>query len=85
MRPFFVQRGYPTYLLDTAIQKTSCVRCSDALQPRLEQILSHKMPLVLTFHPFSYKVSSPRPQTQFIRIAGHFFLLSYPLLTRALS
>ena len=36
--------------------KPSSVSRSDALEPRLEQISSHKIPFVLTLHPLNYKV-----------------------------
>ena len=49
MRTFFVERGYPTHLLDSAIQKAF------NNSPR-DKISDDKIPLVLTFHPFNYKV-----------------------------
>ena len=56
MRSFFVQRGYPTHLLDTAVQRASSIPRSDTLKQRLESVSEDKIPLVLTFHPFNYKV-----------------------------
>ena len=47
MRDFFVQCGYPTSLLDTAFSKTS----QTLTNPENNQI-----PLVLTFHPFNFKI-----------------------------
>ena len=57
MRSFFVQFGYPN-LLDTAIQKVFGVQLSrsDTLKPSSEQISTEKVPLVLNFRPFNYKV-----------------------------
>ena len=57
MRSFFVQRGYPTHLLDTAVQRASSIPRSDTLKQRLESVSEDKIPLVLTFHPFNYKGS----------------------------
>ena len=56
MRSFFVERGYPSNLLDTAIQKDFSVSRSDTLKPPSEQSSTEKIPLVLTFHPFNDKV-----------------------------
>ena len=56
MRSFFVHRGYPTKLLDTAVQRASSIPRSDTLKQRLESVSEDKIPLVLTFHPFNYKV-----------------------------
>ena len=56
MRTFFVERGYPTYLLDSAIQKAFNNSRRDTLKPPLAKISDDKIPLVLTFHPFNYKV-----------------------------
>ena len=56
IRSFFVQRGYPSNLWDTAIQKAFNVSRSDTLKPPSEQISTEKVPLALTFHPFNYKV-----------------------------
>ena len=56
MRTFFVERGYPTHLLDSAIQKAFNNSHRDTLKPPLAKISDDKIPLVLTFHPFNYKV-----------------------------
>ena len=56
MRTFFVERGYPTHLLDSAIQKAFNNSRRDTLKPLLAKISDDKIPLVLTFHPFNYKV-----------------------------
>ena len=56
MRTFFVERGYPTHLLDSAIQKAFNNSRRDTLKPPLAKISDDKIPLVLTFHPFNYKV-----------------------------
>ena len=56
MRTFFVERGYPTYLLDSAIYKAFNNSRRDTLKPPLAKISDDKIPLVLTFHPFNYKV-----------------------------
>ena len=56
MRTFFVERGYPTHLLDSAIQKAFNNSRRDTLKPPLVKISDDKIPLVLTFHPFNYKV-----------------------------
>ena len=45
MRSFFLQHGYPSYLLDTAIQKPFNVSCSDTLKPPSEQISTENVPL----------------------------------------
>ena len=44
------------YLLVTAIRKAFNVSRPDTLKPSLEQISTEKVPWVLTFHPFNYKV-----------------------------
>ena len=56
MRTFFVERGYPTHLLDSAIQKAFNNSRRDTLKPPLAKISDDKIPLVLTFHLFNYKV-----------------------------
>ena len=56
MRTFSVERGYPTHLLDSAIQKAFNNSHRDTLIPPLAKISDDKIPLVLTFHPFNYKV-----------------------------
>ena len=56
MRTFFVERGYPTHLLDFAIQKAFNNSRRDTLKPPLPKISDDKIPLVLIFHPFNYKV-----------------------------
>ena len=57
MRHFFVQRGYPTSLLDTAFLKASQIPCSDTLTDPVSNITgNNKIPLVLNYHPFNFKV-----------------------------
>ena len=56
VRTFFVERGYPTHLLDSAIQKAFNNSRRDTLKPPLAKISDDKIPLVLTFHSFNYKV-----------------------------
>ena len=56
MRTFFVERGYPTHLLDSAIQKICNNSRRDTLKPYLTKISDDKIPLVLKFHPLNYKV-----------------------------
>ena len=56
MRTIFVERGYPTHLLDSAIQKAFNNSRCDTLKPPLAKISHDKIPLVLTFHPFHYNV-----------------------------
>ena len=56
MRTFFVERGYPTHLLESAIQKAFNNSRRDTLKPPLAKIADDKTPLILTFHPFNYKV-----------------------------
>ena len=51
-----VERGYPTHLLDSAIQIAFNNSCRDTLKFPLAKISDEKIPLVLTFHPFNYKV-----------------------------
>ena len=55
MRSFFVQRGYPSNLFDSAIHKAFSVSRSDTLKRPSEQISSENVPLVLTFHPVNFK------------------------------
>ena len=56
MRTFFVERDYPTHLLDSAIQKAFNNSRRDTLKPPLVKSSDDKIPLVWTFHPFYYKV-----------------------------
>ena len=56
MRTFFVERAYPTHLLDSTIQKAFSISRRDTLKLPLAKISDHKIPLVLTFHLFNYKV-----------------------------
>ena len=56
MRTIFVKRGYLIHLLDSAIQKAFNNSRRDTLKPTLGKISDDKIPLVLTFHPFNYKV-----------------------------
>ena len=57
MRTFFVERGYPTHLLDSAIQKASNNSRRDTLKPPLAKISDDKIPLVLTFHPLGMSLA----------------------------
>ena len=57
MREFFVQCGYPTSLLDTAFSKASQIPRSETLGNSVTNVTDHnRTPLVLTFHPFNFKV-----------------------------
>ena len=56
MRTVFGERVYPTNLLVSAIQKAFNNSRRDTLKPPLAKISDDKIPLVLTFHPFTYKV-----------------------------
>ena len=57
MRDFFVQRGYPTSLLDTAFSKASQIPRSETLTNPVTNVTeNNQIPLVLTFHPFNFKV-----------------------------
>ena len=56
IRTFFVERGYPSHLLDSAIQEAFNNSRLDTLKPPLAKIYVDKIRLVLTFHPFNYKV-----------------------------
>ena len=56
MRTFFVESGYPTHLLDSAIQKAFNNSRRDRLKPLLAKISDDKIALVLKFYPFNYKV-----------------------------
>ena len=57
MRDFFVQRGYPTSLLDTAFSKTSHIPRPESLTNPVTNVTeNNQIPLVLTFHHFNYKV-----------------------------
>ena len=57
MREFFVQRGYPTSLLDTAFSKASQILRSETLSDSVIIVTDHnRTPLVLTFHSFNFKV-----------------------------
>ena len=50
MREFFVQRGYPTSLLDTAFSKASQIPRSETLSNSVTNVTDHnRTPLVLTF------------------------------------
>ena len=54
---FFVQRGYPTSLLNTAFSKASQIPQSETLSNSVTNVTDHnRTPLVLTFHPFNFKV-----------------------------
>ena len=54
---FFVDHGYTTHLLHSAIQKAFNNSRPDTLKQPLANISDHKIPLVLTFHHFNYKVN----------------------------
>ena len=57
MRHFFVQRGYPTSLLETAFSKASQIPRSDTLTDPVSNVTgNNKIPLVLNYHPFNFKV-----------------------------
>ncbi len=57
MRDFFVQHGYPTSLLDTAFSKASQIPRSETLTNPVTNVTeNNQIPLVLTFHPFNFKV-----------------------------
>ena len=57
MRDFFVQRGYPTSLLVTALSKASQIPRSETLTNPVTNVTeNNQIPLVLTFHPFNFKV-----------------------------
>ncbi len=57
MRDFFVQCGYPTSLLDTAFSKASQIPRSETLTNPVTNVTeNNQIPLVLTFHPFNFKV-----------------------------
>ena len=57
MRNFFVQRGYPTSLLDTAFSKASQILRSETLRDHVSNVTTNnKIPQVLTYHPFNFKV-----------------------------
>ena len=52
----FYERGYPAHPIDSAIQKSFNNSRRDTLKTPLAKISDDKIPLVLTFHPFNYKV-----------------------------
>ena len=52
MRTFFVERGYPTHLLDSAIQKAF-----NNSRP-LTKLSDDKIPLILIFHPLTTKLGT---------------------------
>ena len=54
----FVERGYPTHLLDSMIQKAFNHSRRDTLKPPLAKISDDKIPLVLTFHPLTTKLGT---------------------------
>ena len=57
MREFFVQRGYPTSLLDTAFSKAFQIPWSETLRNSVTNVTDYnRTPLVLTFLPFNFKV-----------------------------
>lgn len=53
----FINRSYPNHLLDTAFQKATTVCHSRSLSEPSANISTIKVPLVLSFHPFNFKVS----------------------------
>ncbi len=56
MRDFFVQRGYPNSLLDTAFSKASQIPRSETLtNPMTDVTENNQIPLVLSFHPLILK------------------------------
>ena len=57
MRTFFVERGYLTHLLDSAIQKAFNNSYRDILKPPLAKISDDKI-------PSSFDISSLRLQSQ---------------------
>ncbi len=57
MRDFFVQRGYTTSLLAIAFSKASQIPRSETLTNPVTNVTENdQIPLVLTFHPFNFKV-----------------------------
>ena len=57
MREFFLQRGYPTSILDTVFSKASQILRSETLSYSVTNVTGHnRTPLVLTFYPFNFKV-----------------------------
>ena len=59
MRDFFVQRGYPTSLLDTAFPKASQIPRSETLTNPVTNVTeNNQIPLVLTFHPLILKLET---------------------------
>ena len=57
MRDFFVQRGYPTSLLNTAFSKASQIPLSETLTNPVTNVAdNNQIPLVLTFHPFNFNI-----------------------------
>ena len=57
MRHFFVQRGYPTSLLETAFSKASQIPLSDTLTDPVSNVTcNNKIPLVLNYHSFNFIV-----------------------------
>ncbi len=55
MRDFFVQRGYPTSLLDTAFSKASQIPRSETLTNPVTNVTeNNQILLVLTFHPYKF-------------------------------
>ena len=56
MTTFFQQRGYPQSVLNAAHSRVEHITQDQALQPA-DQSSSERIPLVLTFHPFTAKIS----------------------------
>ena len=58
LRESFVQRGYPTSLLDAAFSKGFQIPRSETFSNSVTKVTDHnRTPLVLTLHPFNFKVS----------------------------
>ena len=57
MRDFLAQHGYPISLLDTVFLKASQIPRSETLRNAVPNVTdNNKIPLVLAFHPFNFKV-----------------------------
>ena len=53
----FLQRGYPTFLLNTAFSKAAQIPRSEILTDP-DVTGNNQIPLVLTYHPFNFKVGN---------------------------
>ncbi len=59
MTDFFVQRGYPTSVLETAFSKASQIPRSETLTNPVTNVTeNNQIPLVLTFHPLIFKLET---------------------------